>query len=79
MAATGNRALGILTERVHSALLVARQPTARPAYRLSRGIPEHRVILEAIEAGDSEGTRGAMHAHLDTVLGYLSEGLSERP
>jgi DNA-binding FadR family transcriptional regulator len=79
MAATGNRALGILTERVHSALLVARQPTARPAYRLSRAIPEHRVILEAIEARDSEGARTAMHAHLDTVLGYLSEGLSERP
>lgn len=79
MAATGNRALGILTEKVHSALLVARQPTARPAYSLRRAIPEHRAILEAIEARDSEGAGGAMHAHLDTVLGYLSEGLSERP
>ena len=77
MAATGNRALGILTGRVHSAFLVARQPTARPVYRLTRAIPEHRSIQQAIESGDPERARHAMRSHLDTVMEYLSEGVGD--
>jgi len=73
MAATGNQALGVLTERIHSALLIARYPLARPDYRQTRGLPEHRHILDAIAARDPIAARAAMSAHLDTVASYLSE------
>ena len=73
MAATGNQALGVLTERIHSALLIARYPLARPDYRQTRGLPEHRRILDAIAARDPVAARAAMSAHLDTVASYLSE------
>jgi DNA-binding FadR family transcriptional regulator len=73
IAASGNRALGGLVERIHSALLLARYPLARPQNRLVRALPEHRRILEAVKAGDAEKAREAMNAHLDTVAGYLGE------
>ncbi|HET8815165.1 MAG TPA: FadR/GntR family transcriptional regulator [Solirubrobacterales bacterium] len=73
IAGTGNRALGGLVERIHSALLLARYPLARPEYRLERALPEHRRILEAVAAGDVEEARAAMRDHLDTVLSYLNE------
>jgi DNA-binding FadR family transcriptional regulator len=72
--ATGNRALGGLVERIHSALLLARFPLARPQYRVERALPEHRRILEAIVARDPAAARAAMSDHLDTIAGYLSEG-----
>lgn len=71
VAATGNRVLGGLVERIHAALLVARYPLARPEYRLERALPEHRRILEAVAAGDVSEARAAMNDHLETVLGYL--------
>lgn len=71
--ATGNRALGGLVDRIHSALLLARFPLARPQYREERALPEHRRILEAIVARDSEEARAAMSDHLDTIAGYLAE------
>ena len=52
IAATGNRALGGLVERIHSALLLARFPLARPQYREERAMPEHRRLLAAVVAGD---------------------------
>lgn len=73
IAATGNRALGGLVERIHSALLLARYPLARPQYRIERALPEHRRIYEAVAAGDAEAARAAMNAHLDTVARYLRE------
>jgi DNA-binding FadR family transcriptional regulator len=76
-AATGNQALAVLTERIHSALLIARYPLARPDYRQTRGLPEHRRILDAIAAGDPAAARAAMSAHLDTVATYLSEAAAE--
>jgi DNA-binding FadR family transcriptional regulator len=78
VAATGNRALGGLIERIHSALLLARFPLARPQYRQERALPEHRRILMAIDAGDPEEARAAMRDHLDTVGGYLAELRSGR-
>jgi len=71
--ATGNRALAGLVERIHSALLLARFPLARPQYREQRALPEHRRIFEAIAAGDSAEARAAMSDHLDTIAGYLAE------
>lgn len=71
--ATGNRALVGLVERIHSALLLARYPLARPQYRVERALPEHRRIYEAVAAGNAAAAREAMNAHLDTVAGYLGE------
>jgi DNA-binding FadR family transcriptional regulator len=72
-AATGNRALGELVDTIHAALLTARYPLARPQYRTKRALPEHREILEAIEAGDEVAARAAMAKHLKTIAGYLRE------
>ena len=73
IAATGNRALGGLVERIHSALLVARYPLARPQYRVERALPEHRRILAAVAAGVADEARAAMRDHLETIAGYLRE------
>ncbi len=73
IAATGNRALGGLVERIHSALLVARYPLARPQYRQERALPEHRRILAAVSSGDPTEARQAMSDHLDTIARYLGE------
>lgn len=71
--ATGNRALGHMTEPIHTALAMARRPLARPSQRLARSIPEHERILQAVAGGDPEGAREAMTDHLRTVESYLDE------
>jgi DNA-binding FadR family transcriptional regulator len=76
--ATGNRALGGLVERIHTALLLARFPLARPQYRQERALPEHRRILAAVAEGDSAQARQAMSDHLDTIAGYLDEHRGRR-
>jgi len=73
IAATGNHALGGLVEHIHSALLVARYPLARPQYRAERALPEHRRILAAVASGDPDEARAAMSEHLDTIASYLRE------
>jgi DNA-binding FadR family transcriptional regulator len=73
IAATGNRALTRMTERVHRALATARRPLARPGLRFERGLPEHRRILAAIADGDPDEARAAMRDHLSTVEEYLRE------
>ncbi|MEA2254232.1 MAG: GntR family transcriptional regulator, transcriptional repressor for pyruvate dehydrogenase complex [Solirubrobacteraceae bacterium] len=77
IAATGNRALGNMTEPIHRALATARRPLARPEQRLERSIPEHRRILSAIATGDGAEARAAMRDHLLTVEGYLREYAEE--
>jgi GntR family transcriptional repressor for pyruvate dehydrogenase complex len=71
--ATGNRALGNLTEPIHRALNTARRPLARPEQRLERSLPEHERILRAVARRDAPGARAAMAAHLATVEAYLHE------
>lgn len=71
--ATGNDALVSLVRRIDAALLAARYPLARPAYRRTRAIPEHEAILAAVRARDEEAAREAMRTHLDTVEQYLRE------
>lgn len=78
IAATGNHALGRLVARIHSALLVARYPLARPQFRAQRALPEHRRIMDAVANGDVEEARAAMNAHLDTVAMYLKEHIGQR-
>jgi NAD(P)-dependent dehydrogenase (short-subunit alcohol dehydrogenase family) len=67
IAATGNRALGVLVERIHGSLLAARYPLARPQYRIERALPEHRRIIAAVAQGDPVAAREAMTAHLETI------------
>src|SRR4051812_3958032 len=71
--ATGNRALGGLTEPIHRALIAARRPLARPDVRVERGLPEHQRILAAVAQGDVEAARDAMRDHLQTIETYLRE------
>jgi len=71
--ATGNLPLASLVRRIDDALLAARYPLARPAYRRQRAIPEHAAILRAVEAHDADAARAAMEAHLATVERYLQE------
>jgi DNA-binding FadR family transcriptional regulator len=75
--ATGNLALLALVRRVDGALLAARYPLARPAYRRTRALPEHEAILSGVRAKDADAARAAMRAHLDTVEGYLREHASK--
>jgi DNA-binding FadR family transcriptional regulator len=72
-AATGNRALGSLTEPIHRALSHARRPLAQPDLRLERGLPEHARILQSIAGRDAQGARTAMRTHLETVERYLRD------
>lgn len=71
--ATSNRALAGLVERLHSVLVLARYPLARPRYRQERALPEHKRILDAVVAGDAAAASQAMNDHLDTIAGYLGE------
>jgi GntR family transcriptional repressor for pyruvate dehydrogenase complex len=71
--ATGNAPLASLVRRIDAALLAARYPLARPAYRKTRAIPEHEAILDAVRRRAPDAAREAMRAHLDTVEGYLRE------
>lgn len=75
--ATGNRALGNLTEPIHRALNAARRPLARPDHRFDRSLPEHERILRAVARGDAGGARRAMAEHLATVEAYLQEYAAE--
>jgi GntR family transcriptional repressor for pyruvate dehydrogenase complex len=78
IAATGNRALGNLTEPIQRALSTARRPLARPEARIERSLPEHQRILSTVAAGDADGAREAMRDHLRTVEAYLREYASGR-
>jgi DNA-binding FadR family transcriptional regulator len=71
--ATGNVPLASLVRRIDAALLAARYPLARPAYRKTRAIPEHEAILDAVRRRAPDDARDAMRAHLDTVEQYLRE------
>jgi DNA-binding FadR family transcriptional regulator len=76
-AASGNRALGGLAKTIHTALLAARYPLARPQYRTERALPEHRRILSAVAERDAAAAREAMAEHLRTIEGYLREHAHE--
>lgn len=69
--ATGNRALAQLVGQLHSALMLARYPLARPQYRQERALPEHHRILAAVASHDPDQARQAMSEHLSTIAAYL--------
>jgi DNA-binding FadR family transcriptional regulator len=61
--AAGNRAIGRTSEPLHRALAVATRGRGDDS-ALAGAIAEHRRILSAIEAGNADGAREAMAAHL---------------
>lgn len=71
--ASGNRVMAQTLLRMHSALLCARLPLARPERRLDVGLPEHERILIAVQAGDEPAAREAMTVHLATIERYVTE------
>jgi GntR family transcriptional repressor for pyruvate dehydrogenase complex len=73
VAASGNRALGRMTEPIHRALATTFPSLARPEHRFERSLPEHDRIRAAIADADPAEARDAMAAHLDTVDEYLRE------
>jgi DNA-binding FadR family transcriptional regulator len=75
--ATGNQALGHMTEPIHRALTAALRRLARPEFRFERGLPEHERILAAVASHDVGEARAAMNDHLATVAGYLDEYRAE--
>lgn len=71
--ATGNIPLARALEPLHVAMRAAMPAFARPRLRTERSIPEHRRIMEAVCAGDADGAREAMRAHLHTAYRNLLE------
>ena len=76
IAATGNRPLAQLVERLQSAMLLARLSFARAGYR-QRVLADHQRILAAVASGDAAEARQAMSDHLDTLGGYLRRASRE--
>src|SRR3954463_10749639 len=76
IAATGNRPLAQLVERLQSAMLLARLAFAHTGYR-QRVLAAPRRILAAVASGDATEAREAMGAHLATLAGYLRRASRE--
>jgi DNA-binding FadR family transcriptional regulator len=70
-----NQLLGLVLESLEGLLLTTRQATMQGRAARGKGddgvIAAHARILDAIEAGDADGARAAMHAHLDETLREL--------
>jgi GntR family transcriptional regulator, transcriptional repressor for pyruvate dehydrogenase complex len=77
--ATGNEYYVIMLDSIRDVLVTAQIPgLANPRTReYVRGA--HRVILEAIAAGDPEGARSAMREHLAEAARRLSEASTDAP
>jgi len=78
--AAGNPLLEVVTRPVFS-VLVSRsvhEPVVGNAY-WSIVVEDHRLILEAVEAGDAEEARSRMRAHLDRLRATYASGLALGP
>jgi DNA-binding FadR family transcriptional regulator len=78
MGITHNAVLCSLIARIHSAMLEARVPTARPDVRAKQGLPEHAKIRVAIRAHNPVAARRAMRDHLRTVGANLDAWTERR-
>jgi DNA-binding FadR family transcriptional regulator len=76
IAATGNRPLAQLVQRLQSAMLLARLSFARASYR-QRSLADHQRILAAVASGDAADARDAMSDHLSTLGSYLQRASRE--
>jgi DNA-binding FadR family transcriptional regulator len=69
--AGGNRLLYDLLTDLHSYLAESRYLALTPPDRPPRSAEEHAAIVDAIEAGDANGARAAIAAHIASVRGLL--------
>jgi GntR family transcriptional repressor for pyruvate dehydrogenase complex len=69
--ATGNRALGRMTEPVHAAIARARRVLAPSPGRLDADLADYQRIMAAVAGRDPGAARAAMRAHLDRAAAQL--------
>jgi GntR family transcriptional repressor for pyruvate dehydrogenase complex len=62
--ATGNEFFELMLDSIQEVLITAQLPTLSEAKIVRGAIKHHAAILKQIEAGDPEGARAAMQAHL---------------
>jgi GntR family transcriptional repressor for pyruvate dehydrogenase complex len=62
--ATGNEFFEVMLDSIREVLITAQLPTLAEAKIVRGAIKHHAAILKQIEAGDPEGAREAMRAHL---------------
>ena len=74
--ATGNRTLIELIATLTDTLHDSRELSFRPAGATNAAIEDHRLILEAVRAGDGEAARRAMGRHLGRVESLIRRSLS---
>ena len=67
--ATGNEFFEVLLDSIREVLITAQLPTLAEPKIVRGAIEHHAAILEQIEAGDPEGAREAMRAHLADASG----------
>jgi GntR family transcriptional repressor for pyruvate dehydrogenase complex len=75
--ATGNRMLIDLVSTLGDALRQSRELSFRPPEATRAAIGDHRAILDAARAGDAEGARRAMGAHLNHVEDLLRASIPD--
>jgi GntR family transcriptional repressor for pyruvate dehydrogenase complex len=76
--ATGNRTLIELIATLTDTLQDSRELSFRPPEAMDTAIEDHRLILEAVRAGDVAGARLAMGRHLGRVESLIRRSLSRR-
>jgi len=72
MDAAGNEFVRALFDTVAKLMHVSRVKSSEPAVRRARALRVHRVIMDAIAAGDSSGAAAAMREHLDETLAWTA-------
>ncbi len=70
MDAAGNEFIRALFDPVARLLHVSRVESSQPAIRRTGALRAHRVIMQAIAAGDPAQAAGAMREHLDETLAW---------
>jgi GntR family transcriptional regulator, transcriptional repressor for pyruvate dehydrogenase complex len=70
--AAGNEFIRALFDPVARLMHVSRVESSHPAVRRARALRMHRLILEAVAAGDSPAAVAAMRTHLDETLSWTA-------
>ncbi|MFC7326315.1 GntR family transcriptional regulator [Marinactinospora rubrisoli] len=71
VSAAGNEILTALYESLRDRQLRMMEEGSRTVERMRRNIEDHGVIRAAIESGDGERARAAVHAHIDAAAELL--------
>jgi GntR family transcriptional repressor for pyruvate dehydrogenase complex len=76
--AAGNETLGGVISGIRSLLQVWISRVMHSADSYAPSLAEHTAVLAALEAGDVDGSRAAMHAHMDGALRRLEATLAHQ-